>query len=387
MAGSAPVGIAFIGCGYVADMYRACLPAHAGRLRLVGVHDRDPERARAFCEHWGDTHLADLEALLAHPDVSIVLNLTDPHSHAPVTRAALAAGRHVYSEKPLGMDRDEAQTLQELAAQAGLLLAAAPCNLLGEHMQTLAHAVRAGLAGPIRLVYAEIDDGMIHKAPYQNWISASGKPWPGPHEFAIGCTFEHAGYALGPLIALFGPVRRVTAFAALTCPDKDIGEEHGPLAPDFSVGCLEFDHGVVARLTNSIVAPYDHRMRLIGEAGTLEVAEIWDFQAPVVLRRHPRNRLERFAERRFGLTPSKRVRAPGASPFQRVRGMPPMDFLRGVRDMADALVDGRPLRMTADLAVHITEVTQMLQYPEDFPRPAQVRSTCAPILPLEWATP
>ena len=111
-------------------------------------------------------------------------------------------------------------------------------------MQTLAHAVRAGLAGPIRLVYAEIDDGMIHKAPYQNWVSASGKPWPGPHEFSIGCTFEHAGYALGPLIAMFGPVRRVTAFSALTCPDKGIGDEHGPLAPDFSVGCLEFDHGV-----------------------------------------------------------------------------------------------------------------------------------------------
>ena len=118
------------------------------------------------------------------------------------------------------MDLEEAEALRELADQAGLLLAAAPCNLLGEQMQTLAHAVRAGLAGPIRLVYAEIDDGMIHKAPYQNWVSASGKPWPGPHEFSIGCTFEHAGYALGPLIAMFGPVRRVTAFSALTCPDK-----------------------------------------------------------------------------------------------------------------------------------------------------------------------
>ena len=386
MSGSTSVGIAFIGCGYVADAYRACLPMHDDRLRLIGVHDRDSGRAQSFAGHWGGRVYPDLDTALADPEIAIIVNLTDPHSHAPVTRAALAAGRHVYSEKPLGMDLEEAQALSDAAERAGLMLAAAPCNLLGEQMQTLAHAVRANLAGPIRLIYAELDDGMIHKSPYQSWISASGKPWPGAHEFAIGCTFEHAGYALGPLIAIFGPVRRVTAFAALTCPDKGIGAGHGPFAPDFSVGCLEFDNGVVARLTNSIVAPYDHRMRLIGEEGTLEISEIWDFEGRVVLRRHPRNRLERLLERRFGITPARRVPSPARSPFRRRRNMPAMDFLRGVRDMADALIEGRPARLQADLAVHITEVTQMLQYPGQFASPAKVRSTCAPILPTGWAS-
>ena len=175
--------------------------------------------------------------------------------------------------------------------------------------------MRAGAIGAPRLVYAELDDGMIHKADYRNWISRSGKPWPAHGEFETGCTFEHAGYVLTILCAIFGPARRVTAFSALLVRDKQTDEPLPHPAPDFSVGLLEFDGGIVARVTNSVVAPYDHRLRVIGDEGTLEVREPWDYASPVRLRSVSTGRLSRFLERRLTESaPRSRCRWPALRP-------------------------------------------------------------------------
>ena len=78
---------------------------------------------------------------------------------------------------------------------------------------------------------------------WAGWRSQSGARWPGLHEFEIGCTLEHAGYALSWLVSLFGAVESLTAFSALTFPDKGPGTEKIVMAPDFSVGCLQFRSG------------------------------------------------------------------------------------------------------------------------------------------------
>lgn len=376
--------IAVVGCGYVADMYRHCLAHHVGGLSLAGVYDRDPERLAAFARTWNDAPYASLDALLADPRVGVVLNLTDPENHAAVTAAAIAAGKHVYSEKPLGMTTAEATALRDAAAAAGVRLAAAPSNILGEQAQTLWRAVRDGSVGRVRLVYAELDDGMIHRSDYRRWLSRSGRRWPAEGEFETGCTYEHAGYVITLLVAMFGPVRRVSAHAALLVPDKGCDRPVHP-APDFSCGCLEFDGGILARLTNSIVGPYDHRLRVVGDAGVLEVEEPWDFAAPVRLRRTATTRFERLIERRFPRRRGRVVPSARPVPFRGGRGRPTMDFMRGVREFADAVRADRPCRLGADLAVHVTEVTEMLQHPERFARPAVVASGVEPMRPMDWA--
>src|SRR5690242_19038325 len=113
--------IAFVGCGYVADLYLATLANHP-EVRLEGVHDRDPERAARFSAHHGVRRYASLGALLADPRVELVVNLTNPRSHHDVSSAALAAGKHVYSEKPLAMRYEEAERLVAMASDRGLLL-------------------------------------------------------------------------------------------------------------------------------------------------------------------------------------------------------------------------------------------------------------------------
>ena len=77
--------------------------------------------------------------------------------------------------------------------------------------QTAWGAIRAGRIGRPRVAYAELDDDFLPAAPWRSWRSESGAPWPAADEFRTGCTLEHAGYHLGPLMAMFGPVRRIVS--------------------------------------------------------------------------------------------------------------------------------------------------------------------------------
>src|SRR6186997_2721777 len=97
--------VAIVGCGFVADYYIQTLPNHPG-LELVGVMDRDPKRAERFARYYSLTRYDSLDALLADPLVETVINLTSPNSHYDVSKRALLAGKHVYTEKPMAMRFD-----------------------------------------------------------------------------------------------------------------------------------------------------------------------------------------------------------------------------------------------------------------------------------------
>jgi predicted dehydrogenase len=301
----------------------------------------------------------------------MVVNLTNPSSHYDVSMAALRAGRHVYSEKPLAMTMAEGEDLVATARAKGLGLAAAPCNHLGEAFETLEREVRSGRLGRIVLANAEMDDGMIAAQPYQNWRSRSGAPWPARDEFEVGCTMEHAGYHIGPLVSLFGPVRRVTAFAACLMPEKgsDVGVRIH--SPDLSVGMLEFDGGIVARLTNTILAPANHSLRVIGVHGVATLPDVWEYHSPVrVSRTAPKlaQRVARKAEHALsawlpGVMLGRRVpHAPGRK-TTRTAGGHRMDFARGIAQLAAQIESGAPQRVGPDLALHVLEVTLALQAP------------------------
>ncbi len=166
-----------------------------------------------------------------------------------------------------------ARELLELAKSKGLYLSSAPCSVLSETAQTLGKALRENIIGKVRLIYANFDDGMIapNLSPW-NWRNESGVAWPAKDEFEVGCTYEHAGYILTWLAAFFGPALRVTSFASCLIPDKGIAVDK--MAPDFTVGCIEYGDGIVARLTCSLVAPKDKSLTIIGDGGVLSVPNV-----------------------------------------------------------------------------------------------------------------
>lgn len=371
-------GVTLVGCGFVADLYMRSLAKYP-EVRVLGAHDRDKDRMAAFCAHWKIPMLPTMDALFnTMPRDGVILNLTNPGEHHAVNRACLEAGFHVWSEKPLAVTMEQARDLHDLAQARGLQLASAPCSVLGEAAQTMAHAVAAGTAGLPRLVYAELDDGFIPQAPLDTWISESGAPWPYVDEFRVGCTLEHAGYYLSWLIAMFGPVRTVVAASASVIPDKRGVTD---AAPDVSVATLFFHSGMVARLTCSIVAPHDHRIRVVGDDGVLEMAKAWDNAARLTYRRRLRIR-RRLLESPLG----KRIKLKGPThPMVGRRGAASMNFALGPVEMLEAIAAGRPCRLGGDYALHLNEVTLAIQNAGETTGAQVMQTSCAMLEPMPWA--
>lgn len=363
--------LGIVGCGFVADNYIAMIGEHP-EITIVGVYDRDHARMAAFAKFHSLYAFDSLEALLADDRVQMVVNLTNPASHYEVSMAAMRAGRHVYSEKPLAMTMAEAEELVVFARSRGLGLAAAPCNHLSDAMQTLRREVQSGRLGRIVLAQAEMDDGMVGRLDYQNWRSPAGAPWPARDEFEVGCTMEHAGYQITPLVMLFGPVRKVSAFNACLMPEKgqDVGVKI--LSPDISVGMLEFDGGIVARLSNTILAPANRSLRIIGLDGVATVTDVWEYHAPV--RISPTGaqfgpRLVRWVEKRLfrfipGLLLGLSAKPGRGRKVGKSAGGHRMDFARGIAQLAAQLQSNAEVRVGPELALHVTEVTLALQAPD-----------------------
>lgn len=369
--------VALIGCGFVADFYMQSLPVYPA-LELAGVFDRDLERARRFAAFHGiSTIYASLDELLADASVGLVINLTNPDSHYAISKAVLTAGKHVYSEKPFAMQMDEARELVALAEAKGLQIASAPCSVLGETAQGIWKALRERRVGEVKLVYAEMDDGMVFLAPYRKWQSASGAPWPYKDEFEVGCTLEHAGYYVNWLTAFFGPALSVTAFSSCLYPDK--GTPTDRTAPDFSVACIRFAQGVTARLTCSIVAPHDQRLRFFGKEGELFTNYSWNYRQPVKTRRMLNIR------RRQLFTPWTRSVPLPDSGIAHPRGSHPMHFCRGPAEMVAAISEGRRSRLPADYCLHNNEIVLAIQHALEDSRTVALTTTFAPIEPMPWA--
>jgi predicted dehydrogenase len=369
--------IGIVGTGFVADRYMRSLMTFP-ELKVVKATDIDQARLVTFCTYWKVPAVKSLDELLFDGSDSpdLILNLTNPRAHFEVSRACLEAGKHVYSEKPLATSMAEAHALCALAEDKGLMLASAPCSLLGEAAQTLWLAVRQNEIGTARLVYAELDDDFVPQAPYKNWVSESGAPWPYRDEFLIGCTLEHAGYYLTWLIAMFGTVEKVIAGSANLVESKL--DEDAQTAPDFSCAILFFKTGVVARLTCSIIAPHNHRIRIIGDTGILEVDQSWDNKAAVRVRRRY------VIRRRLINSPiARRIRIKGAThPKVKRWGAAALNFALGPAEMLAALKESRPSRLSTGFSLHLNEVTLAIQNANG----VQIMKTvCPPVEPMPWA--
>jgi predicted dehydrogenase len=407
-----PVRAAVIGCGYVFDHYMATAAAHRG-IEIVRLWDRNPERLADASRYYRLAAAAGLEEILDDPKIVLVINLTSIESHFEVTRAALSAGKHVYCEKPLTTDMEEARSLFAMAAERGLMLAAAPCNLFSDTVQTMWRAVADGAVGKPLLVYAEFDDNPIYLMKPEGWRSRSGAPWPYLHEYEAGCTWEHVGYHLVWMCALFGPVATVTAFSRVTVPHKTDAPLSPPDTPDFSIACLAFESGVTARITCSIAAPQDHRMRIIGDAGEISTDTYRHYQSPVQLERFTQLSLNARKSRTvrrspligglFGVggRPVRLLRFPWSDAtrsssqrgrlsrlkaviaWAKRREVGAQDKMLGVALMARAIADGMPAPAPPDFILHVTELTLAIQAAGTTGAPHRLSAGFAPLQPLE----
>ena len=125
-----PVGVGFIGVGVISDTYLENLNSFPD-VKVLILGDLDTERAASQAEKHGVPASGTAQDVLDHPDVQVVVNLTIPAVHTEISSAAIAAGKHVWTEKPLGLDRESTAALLKQADEAGLRVGCAPDTVLG----------------------------------------------------------------------------------------------------------------------------------------------------------------------------------------------------------------------------------------------------------------
>jgi predicted dehydrogenase len=350
------MNVAVVGCGNIAGRYAERIVA-SPVLELVGATDVLPGRADAFVAEFGGSAYPTLDELLADAGVELVVNLTAPEFHAPVTRAALEAGKHVHSEKPLALRHAEAQELAELAGARGLALSCAPSTLFGEAQQTAWKLIREGAIGRVRVVYAEANWGRI-----EVWH-------PTPEAiYGVGAFVDVGVYPLTMVTAFFGPARRVQAFAATLQADR-VRLDDTPFhldVPDWVCAVLELETGVVVRLTATFwVGPGKQRgLEIHGDDGSLHLATWGEADS----------QLELSPRKDYAQVPLLREPFPG------------IDWARPLEDLVEAVAEGRAPRAGGSHAAHVVEILDAIRESfENGGRAVEVYSEFEPPPPLEWA--
>ena len=254
------INVAVVGCGFVSSFYMDTIQKFSSFF-LSGIFDLNNERAQNQAKYYNVPAYNSYEEILNNPKIEIIVNLTDPASHFEVSKSALEAGKHVYTEKPFCIDLDESKELVKLAKKNNLMISSAPCSLLGPTAQAIWKTLKRNEIGDIRLVYAEMDDGPVFLMNPEKWRSSAGVPWPYKSEFRMGSTLEHLGYTITWLIAFFGPAVHVTSFSECLVSNKMPDME--PLStPDFSVAVIKHRSGVVSRITLCILFTWITTRRL-----------------------------------------------------------------------------------------------------------------------------
>ena len=338
--------VAVVGCGNISGPYAETLGAYPS-IEIAGATDVDPALSAGFVERFGGIDYPSLDALLADGDVDAIVNLTSHGVHAEVTTAALEAGKHVHSEKPLASSYAEARSLVELADARGVRLSCSPITFMGDAQEEAWRRVAAGAIGTVRVAYAEVNWGRI-----ESW-----HPRPEPF-YRIGPLADVGVYPLTILTAMFGPARRVTAFGRVVLPDRVTvnGEPFTVGAPDFGVAVVELEDGPVVRLTTSFYVMQHSKQRGIefhGDEGSLLLASWQEFDAPIELARNGHG--------------YERVRLPHA-----FRGT---DWGRAVAELGSAIAEQRPHRAAAAHAAHVVEILDAIVASAAEGRPVDVRSS------------
>lgn len=329
-----PLNVGVIGVGNISRQYFEHFP-QLPNLRLTAVADLDLERASAVAAEQG-VHGLSVDELLAHPEVDAVLNLTIPQAHAEVALRALAAGKHVYGEKPLALSTAEAAPVLERAAAQGLRIGSAPDTVLGTGIQT---------------ALALLDDGRIGHpvAAAVAWSAPGHELWhPAPafyYQPGGGPLFDMGPYYLTSLVSFFGPVVRVSGATGRSTRERTVAT--GPLAGStipvdvdtHVTALLEHASGVISTVTVSfeVWATRAPKFEVYGTAGTIAVPDPNMFSDPV--------ELATADDREFREVPVAAGYADAGRGY-------------GLADMARAIETDRPHRASGELAFHVLEIME-----------------------------
>jgi predicted dehydrogenase len=336
------LGVGFIGTGNISSAYLRAITGHENMagfpvLDIKGLADMRPEASQARAAEFGLASMS-IDEMLASSEIQLIVNLTIPRAHVDVGLRALAAGKHVYSEKPLGINYAEGRKLLDAANKAGLRIGSAPDTFLGGSHQQARAVVDSGVLG--QMVGGS---GFFMCPGHEAWH-------PDPafyYDIGGGPVLDMGPYYITDLVNLLGPVARVSAMASRLRNQRPVlsepkqGQIMDVKIDTHATASLGFANGAIVQVGLSFdVAAHKHvPLELYGTEASLIVPDPNFFGGDVEIRKRGRDEAWTKVE----------VTQPYADGNYRSLG---------VADMAQGILDNRPHRANGDLALHVLEVME-----------------------------
>ena len=351
-----PLKIGVIGCGSISSTYFKNL-MNIEELSIIACADIDIEKARMIGNQFQISKSSNVEELLSNKEIDLVVNLTVPKAHYEISKEIIKSKKHLYSEKPLAIDRKEGNELIDFAKEQGVSIGCAPDTFLGIGIQTGIKLINKNMIGtPIA--------GSI------SMFTAGHERWhPNPGFFYLkggGPVFDMGPYYLTTLIAILGPVKRVSSLSKRTYDHRTSAlnkDMQLPVEIDTHIsGILEFQNGAIVSLTMSfdVWGSEMPKVEIYGTKGTISLPDPNQFDGAIKVK--------------IGTSNWKKNKLVSTGPG---RGI-------GIIEMATAIRENRLSRVDASLANHVLDVMQTLAESSNSGDCIDINSSCEKPKPVEY---
>jgi predicted dehydrogenase len=326
------VGFGVIGAGLFGENH-ALVYSRLPGVELVAVCDQNEARAREVAERYGArTYYTDYVQLLAEPDISAVSIATPDFAHSEIALAAAQAGKHILCEKPLATTVEEAQSIVDAAARAGVKLMVDFHNRVNPPFVAARDSVRDGAIGTPSYAYARLSNTTFVPLEMLSWADRSSALF-----FLGSHAIDIMRFILNDTVARVHAVSRSGILKGL-----------GVDAPDFHVAIAEFERGAVVTFENAWILPrsqpmvYDFKVEVLGSEGALYV----DSSHHGAFELHSGGRLS-YGDV-LGVTPTSDLRVGGF-------------VLEAISRFVDAVLHDRPVLATGEDGVEATRIVDAIK--------------------------
>lgn len=349
---------AVIGSGRISWEYLNNMMHVFNNLEVVACSSANMDNARKRAAEFGIEARTN-EAIFADPEIELVVILVPAPAHAALIEQALLAGKHVYTEKTMTVELEDARRLVALAKEKGLYLGSAPDTFLGAAWQTARKALDDGLIGDVVSFSMNVNRNIDFMASLFEFLRLPGG----------GFAYDYGVYYLTALVSLLGPVDSLfsvvknKAEVRINCAEMspDFGKPYPYENESQIYALMNLESGI----TGTVSLDGDSALQdlalfyIYGSKGVLKLTCANDFGGEVTL-----------IPSSFDPEEAKPRVLPNTSPIA--------DGNRGIgpAEMADAILGGRPNRASAKMAFHVLDIISQMMASSETQQLVKVESSC-----------
>ena len=368
--------IGLIGCGNIAETYFRAQD-YFNNIKFIACADKFPEVSKKCADQYNIKSLT-VDEIIHDTNVDVILNLTIPQAHFEISKLALEAGKHVYSEKPMSIKYDEANELVNLAKDNNLYIGNAPDTFLGGGGQVARKFVDNGDIGKVmtgNFIFAFPGVQEFHPNP-ESWFQSGGGP-----------VIDMGPYFFTTLVNLLGPVKNVRSRGKKFADQREylVGPKKGKsFNVDISTSVMldiEFANEAIVQgfISFDVQNHARNHMELYGTKGSLVVPDPNMFGGPVLLSRELGSEWQEFSVEDKYLGKTNIINHSGRS-----NEAPKQSNYRGVglSEMIYSIENNIQHRCNGNLALHVLDIIESTIIASETKKEVSLRSTCEQPKPL-----